>query len=142
MSLLDDLRGRDCPVCGASQAGSAPFLSASVDPARIGSFSFASRKRPEFMSFRLVRCLTCQTVYAAEAPSAETLADAYAAADYDTSEEADLAAQTYARALAPFLDAGIRDGAALEIGAGTGSFLRELQRLGFRHVTGVEPSSA
>ena len=142
MSLLDDLRGRDCPVCGASQAGAAPFLSASVDPARIGRFSFASRKRPEFMSFRLVRCPTCQTVYAAEAPSAETLADAYAAADYDTSEEADLAAQTYARALAPFLDAGIRDGAALEIGAGTGSFLRELQRLGFRDVTGVEPSSA
>ena len=119
MSLLDGLRGRDCSVCGTSQSGSAPFLSASVDPAQIGSFSFASRKRPEFMSFRLVRCLTCATVYAAEAPSAETLAGAYATADYDTSEEADLAAHTYAQALASHLDASIRNGAALEIGAGS-----------------------
>lgn len=142
MSLLDGLRGRDCPVCGAAESGSAPFLSASVDPARVGSFSFASRKSPEFMSFRLVRCLPCATVYAAEAPSADTLAGAYAEADYDTSEEADLAARTYALALAPHLDAGIRAGAALEIGAGTGSFLRELRGLGFRDVTGIEPSHA
>ena len=142
MSLLEGLRGRDCPVCGASESNSAPFLSASVDPTQIGSFSFASRKRPEFMSFRLVRCRTCATVYAAEAPSADTLACAYAAADYDTSEEADLAARTYALALAPHLDAGIRAGAALEIGAGTGSFLRELRDLGFSDVTGIEPSHA
>lgn len=142
MSLVEGLRGRDCPVCDAPESRSAPFLSASVDPRRIGRFSFASRKPPEFMSFRLVRCRACATVYAAEAPSADTLAAAYAAADYDTSEEADLAARTYARALAPSLDAGIRAGAALEIGAGTGSFLRELQTLGFGDVTGIEPSHA
>jgi SAM-dependent methyltransferase len=142
MNLLEGLRGRDCPVCGAAEADSAPFLSASVDPAQIGRFSFASRKPPEFMSFRLVRCRACTTVYAAEAPSADTLAAAYAAAAYDTSEEADLAARTYALALSPHLGADIRAGAALEIGAGTGGFLRELQGLGFRDVVGIEPSHA
>nr|WP_246732866.1 class I SAM-dependent methyltransferase [Methylobacterium sp. BTF04] len=94
------------------------------------------------MSFRLVRCLGCETVYAAEAPSAEVLAHAYAAADYDSAEEAVHAARTYGEALGSKLDGVGRDGAALEIGTGTGIFLRELQRLGFGEIIGIEPSHA
>lgn len=141
-TILQGLRNRDCPVCGAGEAQAHPFLSASIDPARIGSFSFASRKAPEFMSFRLGRCGPCETVYAIEAPGPEALAHAYREADYDSAEEAIHAARTYARILAPALTREDRDGRALEIGAGTGVFLRELQALGFREVLGIEPSLA
>lgn len=139
-AILHGLQGRDCPVCGTSERGAAPFLSASIDPARIGTLSFASRKPPEYMSFRLVRCRTCETVFAAEAPSAEALAQAYRDAGYDSAEEARYAARTYAEALAPRLSPEHRRGTALEIGAGSGVFLQELLDLGVTEVVGIEPS--
>ena len=142
MTILDGLQARSCPVCGRSEREAEPFLAASLDPAKVGEGSFASRKLPEYMTFRLVRCTGCATVYAAEAPPPSSLADAYEAAGYDSSEEADFAARTYARALAPELTGADRAGAALEIGTGTGTFLRELLRLGFHQPVGIEPSTA
>lgn len=143
MDVLDTVRSRNCPVCGEAEGGAEPFLAASVDPARMGSFSFASRKLPEYMSFRLVRCRGCTTVFAAEAPTAEALAGAYEAAGYDTAEEAVHAARTYAAHLGPRLSPDAREGGtALEIGTGTGDFLRELRRMGFRDIVGIEPSAA
>ena len=94
------------------------------------------------MSFRLVRCRDCQTIFAAEAPAAGTLAAAYETADYDSAEEAVFAARTYADALQPHLTREDRDGAVLEIGTGTGVFLGELRRLGFATTIGIEPSAA
>lgn len=49
---------RPCPVCGASPKGAPVFVEGSIDPARLDRFSFASRKMPEFMSHRMVRCRT------------------------------------------------------------------------------------
>ncbi|TNC13780.1 class I SAM-dependent methyltransferase [Methylobacterium terricola] len=138
--MLDRLRHRDCPVCGAPERDGRPFLSAAIDPARIDALSFASRKAPEYMTFRLVRCGPCETVFAAEAPEAEALAQAYGQAGYDSAEEAVYAARTYAEVLAPHLGPQQRGGTALEIGAGTGVFLRELQAMGFAEVVGIEPS--
>lgn len=140
MSVLGSLQARPCPVCGRAERDAEPFLAASIDPARVGTFSFASRKLPEYMSFRLVRCTGCETVFAAEAPRAEDLARAYEAADYDSADEAADAARTYAHELAPHLTRDDLDGRALEIGTGTGVFLRELKRLGFADAVGVEPS--
>lgn len=142
MGILGELRLRPCPVCGRGSEAATPFLDGSVDPARVDRFSFASRKVPEYMSFRLVRCQNCETVYAAEAPSAEALAGAYRDADYDSAAEAILAARTYATALAPHLRDADRQGTALEIGTGTGVFLRELRTLGFQDPIGIEPSRA
>lgn len=140
MSVLGSLQTRTCPVCGREERDAEPFLAASIDPTRVGAFSFASRKLPEYMSFRLVRCTGCETVFAAEAPRAENLVRAYEEADYDSAEEAADAARTYARELAPHLTGNDLSGRALEIGTGTGVFLRELKRLGFAEAVGVEPS--
>jgi len=94
------------------------------------------------MSYELVRCGECATVYAANAPPVEALADAYREASYDSYEEAQLAADVYATALQPYLTAEDRNGTALEIGCGNGAFLEALRSLGFREVVGVEPSRA
>lgn len=142
MNILDQLRPRDCPVCGAGPGQARLFLEASIDPARLSASSFASRKAPEFMSYRLLRCDGCATVYAAAAPPAEVLAGAYAEADYDSSEEAALAADTYASALAPVIAALPQRHRALEIGTGTGALLERLVRAGFAEVVGIEPSHA
>jgi SAM-dependent methyltransferase len=131
---------RNCPVCGAGPEHAALFLEDSIDPSRLSGFSFASRKVPEYMSHRLVRCGVCDLVYADNPPGAEVLANAYHEAAYDSAEEADDAAAAYIRAAARALAALPRRRSALEIGTGTGVFLECLQRQGFSDLVGVEPS--
>lgn len=133
---------RSCPVCGASQERAALFIEDNIDPQKLSSFSFASRKTPEFMCHRLVRCPDCDLVYANQPPTEDELSTAYHAADYDSSEEADDAASAYIRAMQPALGRLNRRQSALEIGTGTGILLEYLSASGFTELTGVEPSSA
>lgn len=133
---------RSCPVCHAGTAQATVFLEENLDPAKLSSLSFASRKTPEYMCHRLVRCTECDLVYADQPPSADELAIAYHQAGYDSQEEADDAASAYIRAAQPVLARLRQRGGALEIGTGTGVFLDHLQREGFQALLGVEPSPA
>jgi SAM-dependent methyltransferase len=142
MDLTASLRQRDCPVCGAPADRARLFMRPLLDESRLTSASFASRKTPEFMSYRLVRCPQCTTVFASEAPTAATLAHAYHEADYSTAAEAALAAAVYRTALEPFVTQLPQLGRALEIGTGAGVFLGHLEQLGFREPIGIEPSAA
>lgn len=133
---------RTCPVCGAGAEESEPFLSDTRDESQMSASSFASRKIPEFMSHAMVRCRTCDLAYVDSPPSVEELAASYHTADYDSAEEAEDAADAYARAIAPVLARLGEHGAALEIGTGTGAFLERLSLLGFSDLVGIEPSTA
>lgn len=133
---------RSCPVCSASVAQATVFLENSISQARLSTFSFASRKTPEFMSHRLVHCSACDLVYADEPPDQKMLAHAYHVADFNSTEEAEDAAHAYLKALQPGLAQLNSRRAALEIGAGTGIFLDLLRQQGFDNAIGVEPSSA
>jgi SAM-dependent methyltransferase len=133
---------RDCPVCAAPSVQAPVFLERSFDASKLSPLSFASRKPPEFMSHRMVRCPTCDLVYADDPLDQDVLARAYHTADFDSAEEASDAADAYARAIAPLLAALPGRGRALEIGSGTGVFLERLEAAGFRELVGVEPSSA
>lgn len=136
------LEPRPCPLCGAGADRATPFLADSIDEGRVSASSFASRKTPEYMSHAMVRCLDCDLAYVARPPSTAALAEAYHAADYDSAEEAEDAADAYMRAVAPVLERLEHRRAALEIGTGTGAFLERLQAAGFTDLAGVEPSAA
>jgi SAM-dependent methyltransferase len=142
MSLIASMHHRDCPVCGEPADTATLFLKRSLDESRLTAASFASRKLPEFMSYHLVRCRLCTTVFAREAPAAGALAQAYHEADYSTAEEAGFAAKVYRQALEPLLAGIATRGIALEIGTGTGVFLSQLRQLGFAEPVGIEPSPA
>lgn len=133
---------RPCPVCGTTAAQAELFFARNIDPQRLSGFSFASRKTPEFMCHQLVRCRTCDLVYADDPPAATELAQAYHMAAYDSAEEANDAANSYAMAIKPVLASLPRLEFALEIGTGTGIFLEHLKSAGFERLLGVEPSSA
>jgi SAM-dependent methyltransferase len=133
---------RSCPVCHAEANQASLLLEDNIDPARLSGFSFSSRKTPEFMCHRLVRCNVCDLVYANNPPGADVLAHAYHQADYDSSEEANDAATAYASAAQPAFAQLKQRQSALEIGTGTGVFLDWLKRESFASVVGVEPSIA
>ena len=133
---------RPCPLCGAGRDQAEPFLSDTRDESRVSTSSFASRKIPEYMSHAMVRCGSCDLAYVDRPPSVASLAASYHAADYDSAEEAEDAADAYARALTPVLGRLDSCGAALEIGTGTGAFLERLKGFGFTQLIGIEPSIA
>lgn len=133
---------RSCPVCQTSAENASLFQAESIDESRISGFSFASRKEPEYMCHRLVRCKTCDLVFASNPPEQDELAQAYHVAEYDSSEEANDAAQTYIKAMQPTLTKLQRKERVLEIGSGTGILLELLKGEGFTDLVGIEPSSA
>lgn len=133
---------RKCPVCGSDSTNSHLFAKENIDQEKISGLSFASRKPPELMSHRLVCCNACDLVYAPTPPSVQELASAYHSADYDSSEEANDAANSYLKASLPVIHQLPQLGAALEIGTGTGIFLELLEKAGFQKLVGVEPSKA
>ncbi len=135
-----DHDARACPTCGRSDATETVFEE-KIDPARLDTFAFASRKIPEYFSLHMVRCPGCDTIFAPHPPREETLQIAYRDAAFDTSIEGDAAAATYVFHLAAYLPRDRRNG-ALEVGAGTGAFLTHLGRLGYVRVVGIEPSTA
>ena len=139
MHISAHLRDRECPVCGGGGDSQVAYP-ARIDETKLGEFAFASRKLPEFMHLRLLKCPTCGVLYASPALAPEFLADVYREAAYDSNEEAEYAAATYAEQLDSILQAIGDRGVALEIGAGNGAFLRRLIEAGFRQVIGVEPS--
>jgi SAM-dependent methyltransferase len=135
-----ELFARNCPICETNNA--VEFAPANFDLSRLDTFAFASRKRPEFMHYRLVECRTCDVLYANPAPSPDALAKAYAGASFNASNESAYAAKTYSNYLKRYVtDLPDRDG-ALDIGTGDGAFLEQLQTAGFKNIVGVEPSSA
>jgi SAM-dependent methyltransferase len=113
-----------------------------IDPIKISDFSFSSRKTPEWMCHKLLRCQCCDLVYVSSPPSVDELARAYHDASYDSTDEANDAATSYIYAIEPALKLLPQRGRALEIGAGTGIFLEHLISAGFCEVVGVEPSMA
>lgn len=133
---------RACPVCQTPHDRAKLFFENNIDSAKLSSFSFASRKTPEFMTHRLVQCPVCDLVYANQPPSEDELARAYHVADYDSAEEAGDAATAYMQAMQPTLLHLVPKHTALEIGTGTGVLLEQLNRAGFDEVMGVEPSVA
>ncbi len=116
------------------------YFENSIDERKLTSTSFASRKFPEYMSYRLLRCSKCEAVFANESPSEAVIHVAYQSADYGSAIEAKYAAETYGRYLAPALEKLSRKNIAREIGTGTGIFLRYLKQFGFHQQIGIEPS--
>ena len=135
------LAPRTCPICG-SLDDSRLFAKENVALDGLDGFSFASRKLPEYMHWRLSECRRCDLVYANPAPPPEELAALYRDAAFDSGGEARLASRTYGQFLG-MISKNLPDliGAA-DIGTGDGAFLRELLAAGFSDVVGIEPSTA
>ena len=133
---------RACPLCGSAPESGQPVYEERFDPERLDDFSFASRKVPEQMHWRLIECSGCALLFASPAPEAGAVAAGYREAAYDSAEEARHAAATYSGLVRELLPRLPPSGDALDVGAGDGAFLGVLRELGFEDLAGVEPSRA
>jgi SAM-dependent methyltransferase len=135
-------KARLCPICSSSEEDAQLFLDENIDERKISKYSFSSRKQPEYMCHRMLRCNVCDLVYVSHPPKQSELAEAYHLADYDSSEEADDAAQAYIKAISPTLAMIKNKKRVLDIGSGTGTLLDLFKLEGFTELVGVEPSPA
>jgi SAM-dependent methyltransferase len=142
MSAVCNANQRACPVCQTDHHLAHVYLEDNIDPKKLSSYSFASRKTPEFMTHRLMQCPMCDLVYVSEPPAEDELLHAYHVAAYDSKDEANDAASAYMQAMRTLLQNMRNKQRALEIGTGTGIFLELLQNAGFHEAIGVEPSKA
>ena len=140
MKLSEILLKRSCPICQSTDPGQVLFEE-NIDEALINSFTFASRKMPEFMNLKLIVCRTCDSLYAPSVFQPYFLQQAYHTTSYDSDEEAYFAAASYARHLGDILPNLPDKKAALDVGAGNGAFLQSLIDAGFEEVIGIEPST-
>ncbi len=132
------LEERPCPICKNAER-SVVYRESTYDRSRWTAASFSSRKVPEYMHFRLLTCVACGLTYGSPVASEADAGRAYAAATFEARSESADAARTYSGYLRK---EGFTPGSALDIGCADGAFLRELLRLGFHDVLGVEPSQA
>lgn len=131
---------RVCPTCNSTNH--TLFANNSIKANKINNFTYASRKEPEYMCYELLRCNTCDLVFAASPPGENVLVAAYSDSDYDSNAEANDAAATYSRLLSPLIKNIVSRGMAIDIGAGNGALIPFLKSQGFKKVVGVEPSRA
>jgi SAM-dependent methyltransferase len=131
---------RACPLCGSR--AEAHVVETAFDASRLGRLSFASRKPPELMHWRLVTCAGCGLLYANPAPAGDELLHEYRAAGFDAGSESQFAAGTYAAVVGRLLPTLPDRAGVLDIGAGDGAFLERLLDLGFSGLVGLEPSPA
>jgi SAM-dependent methyltransferase len=136
-----EMAGRACPLCH-SRDESSVFAEASFEPDKLDQFTFALRKMPEYMHYRLIACPVCDVLYATPVPTRLDFPGAYRHAAFDSGEEARFAAKTYRRLLRAVLSRLPDRRGALDIGTGDGAFLRQLIGAGFTNVRGIEPSGA
>lgn len=135
------LAPRPCPLCGSTDH-SRILVESNFDPSRLNTYSFASRKIPEFMHFRMIICPDCDLCYATPIPNLSWFHKEYIEADFDAAIESRHAAQSYAECLKKNISSLPALNGALDIGTGDGAFLGELLNLGLTRVQGVEPSKA
>ena len=132
---------RECPLCDSTKT-SKIISKANFDLKKFNKFSFASRKLPEYMHFRLFLCLECDLIYASPVLAPGILIKEYKEANFTSRKESYYASQTYGNFL-PEIQEKLPDlVGVIDIGAGDGTFLEELISRGFSDVTGVEPCQA
>lgn len=132
-------RSNICPLCINKKNETKTFLKKNINHQIIGEFSYSSRKVPEFMNYELLKCDVCTFIYAINIPNLERVKNDYKNSTFVSADDADDAASTYYNKIREKINFMNFD-SALEIGAGSGSFIAKLKKLGFEKITGVEPS--
>lgn len=137
--ILEEKEIKTCFICGRQMSLK---HQSNYSDNRTDSFSYASRKTPDYMHFDLFECKSCKVLSAQNMYEVKELNRQYREADFDSLSEAQFASKTYIKYLVKMLPHFVPE-KILDIGTGEGSFLNYArQQWNNVSVVGVEPSVA
>jgi SAM-dependent methyltransferase len=130
-----------CPIC-ETDGPDRELYAMNFRPQDLNGEVFSARRLPDHLHYRMVRCERCGLLRSDPILPMRELARLYESSRFTYETEARFARATYRSYLEHALPLVRERSRLMEIGCGSGFFLHEAQRLGFREVWGVEPSTA
>lgn len=134
------LRHTRCPIC-ETDGSDREVYAMNFRSQDLNGEVFSARRVPDRLHYRMVRCQRCGLLRSDPVLSARELARLYESSKFTYETEAEFARATYRSYLEHALALVHERHRLMEIGCGSGFFLREALRLGFQEVWGVEPST-
>jgi len=101
---------------------------------------FSARRLPDNIHYRMVKCNQCGLVRSDPVIDVKNLNELYKEAKFEYENEVENLAETYLLAMNSILKKLPKNAKILEIGCGNGFVLKALMDLGFKNVSGLEPS--
>lgn len=130
-----------CPCCSFAVSSTSLYLSNTFEQRLLKQDSYSSRKVPEFISYQLNYCPSCDLIFAPYVPCEKDVLRSYKNSVFVSAEESLQASKTYQTILSSTFAFVDYEDLIVDVGASDGSFIQRLLESGFRHVKGVEPSS-
>ena len=101
---------------------------------------FSARRLPDRIHYQILRCPQDGMIWSSPVLPAEHAAKLYARSSFSYVDEVENLTATYLSVLKEVLDNIKFEAAILEIGCGNGFVLEALDKKGFHHLQGIEPS--
>ncbi len=129
-----------CPICETNSSDREVYAM-NFQPQDLNGEVFSARRLPDRLHYRMVRCQRCGLLRSDPILPSDELARLYESSKFTYEAEAEFARATYRSYLERALPLVHERSRLMEIGCGSGFFLREALQLGFEEVWGVEPST-
>lgn len=128
-----------CAICG-TVGNSVEKYSASFNFEDFNPATFSARRLPDRIHYRIVKCKSCGLLRSDPIAPSELLEQLYIKSHQTYNQEVGNLILTYGHYLTKLDKFVLQKHALLEIGCGSGFFLEQASRLGYKEVYGVEPS--
>jgi SAM-dependent methyltransferase len=125
------------PACLACNSQSYLKYLSRIEPEKISSTSYSSRKIPEFMHHTYFSCDSCGLLFT-HGVNTNDLTARYRDSLHESTLESDYAARTYAALVRRLL--GKTPLSVLDVGSSDGKFLKKMKEFGAQVLVGIEPS--
>lgn len=126
-----------CAIC--EEANFQVLYKENLDIKKIDEKIFSARRLPDKIHYQIVRCRRCGLIYSTPILEAEKINKLYRKSSVSYDEQISNLVETYGFYLKSLERYGVSKKKLLEIGCGSGFFLMEAKRQGYRDVYGVEP---
>ncbi len=136
---MDEFTTTKCLLCGTNSHTKVKFPQ-NFSEKDLTADIFSARRTTEHYHYQLLECQNCSSVFSSPILPYAKIASLYQHSKQNYDKETSFIAESYIQYIKENL--GLFQGRekALEIGCGSGFFLKELEKAGFTTVYGVEPS--
>jgi len=128
-----------CLLCGTNENTRLKFKQ-NFSEAHLTGDIFSARRTTEHYHYTMLECRKCGFVFSSPILPYEKISELYKISKQNYDKEVDYISQTYVSYIKNNLSLFKNKNNALDIGCGSGFFLTELQKAGYKNVYGVEPS--